>query len=81
MSPEDASTSSNTTRNGTSFRMTTLCWRAGNSTTRDTAVLTASLRVKISKGSDWAESATSAAVPIGSAMRTSQPRSRSSARL
>ena len=40
-----------------------------------------SLRINISKGSGWAESATFAAASIGSAMRTSRLRSRSSARL
>ena len=53
----------------------------GGSTKRDTAVLTASLRISISKGLGWAESATSAAASIGSAVRTSRLRSRSSARL
>ena len=53
----------------------------GSSTKRDTAVLTAFLRINTSKGSGWAESATSVAASIGSATRTSRLRSRSSARL
>ena len=39
------------------------------------------LCINISKGSGWARSATSVATSIGSAMRTSRLRSRSSARL
>jgi hypothetical protein len=39
-----------TDSSSTSFRMTTLRWRVGSSANRDTAVLTASLRINISKG-------------------------------
>jgi hypothetical protein len=41
------------------LRMTTLRWRVESSAKRDTAVLTASLRINITKGSGWAESTTS----------------------